>query len=254
MGKEHPGTLSSWLRTDHFPDSGYEAAHPNARFTVPISQVPTLDPDWLNPQGVPISAIIFGGRRSNVVPLIYESNSWDHGVFIGATMNSETTAAAAGKRGVLRNDPFAMRPFCGYNMADYFAHWLTFKTRTDPIKLPKIFHVNWFRKSKGGKFLWPGFGENIRALEWIIKRCNGNETSNTYVESPIGKIPAKGSINTKGLDLSEDIWDELMKVDTKDWIEEVKKSKDFLSGFGNAIPEEINSQLSQLQNRLDATK
>ena len=164
MTKKCPKLLSSWLRKEHYPDSKFNAAHPNARFTAPVDQIPTLDPDWKIPEGVPISAILFGGRRSSTVPLVFQSKSWEHGVFLGATMNSETTAATTGKRGVLRNDPFAMKPFCGYNMADYWAHWLSFTKRTSPSALPKIFHVNWFRKGKNGKFLWPGYGDNVREL------------------------------------------------------------------------------------------
>lgn len=147
-----PPSLTSWLRTERYPDSGYDAAHPNSRFTVAATQCPVMDPNWQSPEGVPISAIIFGGRRSTTVPLVYQARDWEHGVFVGASMTSETTAAAAGKRGVLRNDPFAMRPFMGYNMADYFGHWLTFSKRTDPSLLPKIFHVNWFRKSAAGEY------------------------------------------------------------------------------------------------------
>ena len=251
---EIPDGLTTWLRTEYFPDSGISASHPNARFTVPTSQVPCLDSDWMNPKGVPISAILFGSRRSDTVPLIYESNDWDHGVFIGSTMNSETTAAAAGKRGVLRNDPFAMKPFCGYNMSDYMKHWLSFKGRTDPKKLPKIFHVNWFRKSTGGKFLWPGFGENIRALEWILRRCEGDDTQDMYTESPIGKIPTKQCINLSGLKMSSETFDELMKVDINDWKGEIKKSKEFFSTFNNDLPDEIMDQLGLLQKRLDDYK
>jgi phosphoenolpyruvate carboxykinase (GTP) len=254
MTDDTPPVLSSWLRTDRFPDSGFDAAHANSRFTVPSSQIPCLDPDWMAPKGVPISAIIFGGRRSNTVPLVYESRDWDHGVFIGATMNSETTAAAAGKRGVLRNDPFAMKPFCGYNMADYFGHWLSFKTRTAPSKLPKIFHVNWFRKSPNNKFLWPGFGDNIRALEWILRRSDGDNTAGSFVETPIGKIPTRTSVNTQGLDMTDDQWDELMRIDAGDWIQEVKRSREFLDTFGSKLPQDLNNQCDQLQKRLESKK
>ena len=203
------------------------------------------------PDGVPISAIIFGGRRSTTVPLVYQARSWDHGVFIGASMTSETTAAAAGKRGVLRNDPFAMRPFCGYNMADYFAHWLTFKNRTNPKKLPHVFHVNWFRKSTGGKFLWPGFGDNIRVIDWILQRCDlpANDTSNAQ-DSIIGMLPTHSAINIDGLDLASDAIDELNRVDAREWLLDIGKNKEFLNTFGDRLPKDISNQLELLESKL----
>jgi phosphoenolpyruvate carboxykinase (GTP) len=184
MSKDPPKRAVSWMRTDWYPSNGTDAAHANARFTVPAEQCPVIDPSWEDPQGVPISGIIFGGRRSSTIPLVFEARDWKHGVFVGATMSSETTAAAAGRRGVLRADPFAMKPFCGYNMADYFAHWLTFPDRTSEEKLPKIFHVNWFRKSPQGKFMWPGFGDNIRVLKWMFERCESQDKmANAYGSS-----------------------------------------------------------------------
>ena len=256
MTDEVPKCLTSWLRTERFNDSSHDAAHPNSRFTVPASQCPIMDKEWENPQGVPISAIIFGGRRSTTVPLVYQARDWEHGVFIGSSMTSETTAAAAGKRGILRADPFAMRPFCGYNMGDYFNHWLSMAQRTDKEKLPKIFHVNWFRRGKqGNKFLWPGFGENIRVLEWILKRCQENENSNDESElaqeSEIGFIPKPGSINLADLNLSSSHWDELMGIDPNEWIADCKKSREFFANFGDRMPQVINQQLDSLQAKLE---
>lgn len=244
-----PPTVNSWLRTERHPDSGYDAAHPNSRFTVPASQCPVIDPQWDSPEGVPISAIIFGGRRSNTVPLVYQSKSWEHGVFVGASMTSETTAAAAGKRGVLRNDPFAMRPFCGYNMGDYFGHWLSFSGRTNASKLPKIFHVNWFRKGKSGKFLWPGFGDNIRVIDWILSRCEENPPSNA-TEEPIGFIPTKEALNTQGLDITGDQMKELMEIDNSEWTAECKKTREFFSNFGDRTPAGITKELDTLEQKL----
>lgn len=181
MTESPPERAVSWKRTEWTPSMGVDAAHPNSRFTVAATQCPVLDPDWESPEGVPIDAIIFGGRRSATVPLVYQSRDWSHGTFIGSVMGSETTAAAAGKRGVLRSDPFAMKPFCGYDMGDYFKHWLSFPERTAEANLPKIFHVNWFRKSNTGKFMWPGFGDNIRVVKWIFDRCEEDPTAGAYV-------------------------------------------------------------------------
>lgn len=249
MSKKSPPLLYSWLRTEHYPNSKFKASHPNARFAAPVDQIPTLDPDWKKPEGVPISACLFGGRRSNTVPLVFQSKSWDHGVFIGANMNSETTAAAAGKMGVLRNDPFAMLPFCGYNMADYWKHWLSFKNRTSPSLLPKVFHVNWFRKGNDGKFLWPGYGDNIRALEWILKRCDGQ---GEYVDTPIGYVPAKGAINTKGLNISQANYNELMKIDLNEWKEDVMRSRKYFKTFGDRLPKELDAFTQKLQKDIES--
>jgi len=247
MSKESPAKLTSWLRTEHNPGSGYEAAHANARFTVAAKQCPTMDPAWENPEGVPLTAIIFGGRRSNTVPLVYQSRDWAHGVFIGATMSSETTAATMGKRGMLRNDPFAMKPFCGYNMGDYMKHWLSFAERTSPNKLPKVFHVNWFRKSKTGKFLWPGFGDNLRVLDWILQRCEASGELDAAVASPLGYLPSPGSINTKGLDITSEAMEELSKVDSGEMLQDVLRNKQFLAGFKERLPDSLSREFDTLE-------
>jgi len=197
-----------------------------------------------------LAAIVFGGRRSTTAPLVYQARSWDEGVFIGASMTSETTAAAAGKRGVLRSDPFAMRPFCGYNMADYFAHWLTFKKRTDPSKLPKVFHVNWFRKSPAGKFLWPGFGDNIRVLEWILNRTQENGGGSAR-DTLIGYVPSEGAINTDGANVTPDQMQQLLQVDAAEWASETKRTREFFNTFGDKIPQELRKRLDNLQTQAD---
>jgi phosphoenolpyruvate carboxykinase (GTP) len=249
MTEEEPSRLTSWLKTDWHVDHGTTAAHPNSRFAAPASQCPVIDPQWENPEGVPISAIIFGGRRSDTVPLVYEARDWEHGVFVGATMASETTAAAVGKRGVLRNDPMAMRPFCGYNMGDYFAHWLSFASRTDESKLPKIFHVNWFRKDRSGRFLWPGFGDNIRVLEWMLKRCNGTAGAE---ETPIGLVPTKGGIDTTGLAITEEQMRKISTIKPQRWLAENHRSREFLDNFGDRLPSQLVNQLDALEERLMA--
>jgi phosphoenolpyruvate carboxykinase (GTP) len=248
-----PPRLLSWLRTDWAPGQGLEAAHPNARFTVPASQCPSIDPAWDDPKGVPISGIIFGGRRSSTIPLVFEARDWEHGVFVGATMNSETTAAAAGKRGVLRSDPFAMMPFCGYNMADYFGHWLSFTQRTQPAKLPKMFHVNWFRKSPQGKFMWPGFGDNIRVLEWIFNRCEA-ENNDDVEDTVLGLIPKPGTINVEGLNLSNETMDNLFAIDKRELNREVERHKESLQIFRDRLPPEIKAQLQHMGDRVSKLK
>ena len=200
MTKEPPAHAIDWHGNDWTPDSEEPAAHPNARFTTPAAQDPAIAPEWEDPAGVPIDAMLFGGRRATVVPLVHEAFDWEHGVFLGATMSSETTAAAAGKVGQLRFDPFAMLPFCGYNMADYFEHWLEIGRRGDAAKLPRIFYVNWFRKDADGRFLWPGFGENSRVLEWVFRRCEGEADAARDRRS--GSCPAPGDLDTGGLDVS----------------------------------------------------
>jgi len=250
MSKELPKSLSSWNRQEWGPDSMVPAAHPNSRFCVSASQCPVIDPDWENPNGVPIDGIIFGGRRSTTVPLVYQARDWEHGVFIGSTMSSETTAAAAGRRGVLRADPFAMRPFCGYNMADYFNHWLSFGGRTEKSKLPKMFHVNWFKKDRN-KFVWPGFGENIRVIKWIFERCEQDPSDTTNaVETPIGMMPTRESLDLAGLDISSDKLEKVMTIDPHEFASEVTRNKEFYSQFGERMPAALNNQLDDLQKRL----
>jgi phosphoenolpyruvate carboxykinase (GTP) len=221
------------------------AAHPNARYTVPAHQSPSISPQWEAPEGVPISAFIFGGRRARVAPLVYESFDWQHGVFVGATMASETTAAATGNVGIVRRDPMAMLPFCGYNMADYFWHWLEMGKRIPHP--PKIFHVNWFRKGANGKFLWPGYGENVRALKWILERVEG---SGRAQETPIGHVPARGALTLDGLNISPETVDELLHVDPEDWEQELADTNEFFQKFGNRLPGELRDEHDKLTRRL----
>jgi phosphoenolpyruvate carboxykinase (GTP) len=221
------------------------AAHPNARYTVRANQSPSISPHWEDPEGIPISAIIFGGRRAHVAPLVYQSRDWQHGVFVGATMASETTAATTGAVGVTRRDPMAMLPFCGYNMADYFRHWL--ETGPKLENPPKIFHVNWFRKDAAGKFLWPGYGENVRVLKWMLDRIEGRAAA---TETPIGDVPARGSLDLDGLSISRDSLTELLRVDPKDWVEELDATAKFFEKFGARLPEEIRNEHGALAARL----
>jgi phosphoenolpyruvate carboxykinase (GTP) len=221
------------------------AAHPNARYTVPANQSPSISPKWEAPEGVPISAFIFGGRRARVAPLVYESFNWQHGVFVGATMASETTAAATGNVGIVRRDPMAMLPFCGYNMADYFQHWLQMGKRIPHP--PKIFHVNWFRKGADGKFLWPGYGENVRVLKWILERVEGHGAAH---ETPIGNVPAHGALTVDGLNLTEEKLDELLRVDPEDWKQELADTKEFFTKFGERLPRELRDEHDGLAGRL----
>src|SRR5437764_4549339 len=221
MTPDKPAHLVDWKREDWTPDKGTPAAHPNARFTAPAGQCPSIAPEWEDPNGVPISAILVGGRRSSVVPLVHEAFDGGHGVFLGSIMASETTAAAAGAVGKLRRDPFAMLPFCGYNMADYLGHWLSIGKATDADKLPKIFYVNWFRKDSEGKFLWPGFGDNSRVLEWVFQRVNGKGGA---AQTPIGFVPTADDLDLDGLDLSAEAVAELLKVDPDEWRAEVPSS------------------------------
>ena len=248
MTGEPPAHAIDWHGNDWTPDSQEPAAHPNARFTTPAAQCPSIAPEWEDPAGVPIDAFLFGGRRATVVPLVSEAFDWEHGVFLGATMSVATTAAAAGEVGKLRFDPMAMLPFCGYNMGDYFAHWLKVG-KAHPDKLPKVFLVNWFRKDERGKFIWPGFGENSRVLEWICRRCDGEGET---VETPIGLVPAEGEITLDGLDVSDEQMRELLRVDADGVREQLPQVEEFLAQFGDRLPAEIGEQLEALKRRLDA--
>ncbi|MFD9715231.1 phosphoenolpyruvate carboxykinase (GTP) [Streptomyces sp. NPDC059076] len=247
MTEETPAHLTDWKGNDWTPESTTPAAHPNARFTVPAAQCPTVAPEWEDPKGVPISAILFGGRRASAVPLVTESFSWQHGVFLGANVASEKTAAAEGKVGELRRDPFAMLPFCGYNMGDYMAHWLKVGESADPAKLPKIYYVNWFRKNDAGKFVWPGFGENSRVLKWIVERLEGKADG---VETPIGILPTAQALDTDGLKLGADDLDFLLKVDTEVWREEAALVPEHLNTFGDHTPKELWDEYRALVARL----
>ncbi|WP_406013484.1 phosphoenolpyruvate carboxykinase (GTP) [Streptomyces sp. NBC_00984] len=247
MTETAPAHLTDWKGNDWTPASDTPAAHPNARFTVPAGQCPIIAPEWEDPKGVPISAILFGGRRASAVPLVTESFTWQHGVFLGANVASEKTAAAEGKVGELRRDPFAMLPFCGYNMGDYMNHWVKVGADKDQAKLPKIYYVNWFRKNDAGKFVWPGFGENSRVLKWIVERLEGKAEG---VESPIGILPAKGSLDTDGLDLSESDLDFLLDVDKEVWREEAALVPEHLNTFGDHTPKELWDEYRALVQRL----
>jgi len=247
MGVPAPEHAIDWQGNDWSPASGTTAAHPNARFTAPASQCPVIDPDWENPNGVPISAFLFGGRRAGTVPLVNEAFDWEHGVFMGSAAGSETTAANLSKTGVLRHDPFAMLPFCGYNMGDYFSHWLSFAGRTDPAKLPRIFFVNWFRKGEDGRFLWPGYGENSRVLKWIFERVEG---SGEAVETPIGRLPAPGALDLSGLDVPAADLEQLSSVDVDGWKAEAAGLAEYYEKFGDRLPQALRRQLAALQERL----
>jgi len=247
MTDEAPAHLTSWKGEDWTPASGTPAAHPNARFTVPAAQDPAIASEWEDPAGVPIDAILFGGRRASVVPLVFQSRDWQHGVFLGSIMASETTAAAAGAVGNLRRDPFAMLPFCGYNMADYFAHWLDIGAGADPEKLPKIFYVNWFRKDADGRWLWPGYGENSRVLEWVFERVSGKGEA---VETPIGFIPTIGAINTDGLDVSDADMATLLSVSADEWRAEVPSIREHFAKFGDKLPLALAAEVDELEQQL----
>jgi phosphoenolpyruvate carboxykinase (GTP) len=242
---EPPVHAIDWRGNDWTPGPGAPAAHPNARFTAPAAQCPSIAPEWEDPKGVPIDAILFGGRRSYVVPLVCEARDWEHGVFLGSTMSSETTAASAGEVGRLRWDPMAMLPFCGYHMADYFHHWLKIGRR-DRARLPRVFYVNWFRKDQNGNFLWPGYGENSRVLAWIFRRCEGKARA---VETPIGLIPplGAGGIDIDGLDVTQEAMARLLEVDQEGWREELLQVHEHYAKFGEKLPDELYAQLEQLE-------
>jgi len=229
--------------------SGEKAAHPNSRFTTPASQCPIIDDAWEKPEGVPISAIIFGSRRSVIVPLVMQSLNWEHGVMMGAGMGAETTAAATGAVGVVRRDPMAMLPFCGYDMGDYFSHWLSMGKKMK--KPPLIFRVNWFRKDQDGKFLWPGYGDNIRVLKWILERVQG---SGDAVETPIGYMPTPTAIDTSGLNVPTDAMKTLTEVDVDGWVKATVGMKNFFAQFGDRLPSGVSGQLDLLKTRLETTR
>jgi phosphoenolpyruvate carboxykinase (GTP) len=251
MTDEPPPHLTDWHGNPWTPDSGTPSSHPNSRFTAPASQCPVIADEWEDPNGVPISAILFGGRRATVVPLVNEARDWQHGTFLGSIISSEKTAAAAGKVGELRRDPMAMLPFCGYNMGDYWAHWLRIGRR-DGAVLPKIYYVNWFRKSAGGDFLWPGFGENGRVLKWVFERCSGTAKA---VETPIGNLPAEGAVDTTGLDeVSRDDFAELLRVDVDGWLNELPLIAEYYDQFGSHLPPELRQELQGMKERLEAAK
>jgi phosphoenolpyruvate carboxykinase (GTP) len=242
-----PAHVIDWKGNDWTPASEAPAAHPNARFTAPASQCPSIAPNWEDPAGVPISAILFGGRRATNVPLVNEALSWEHGVFMGATIASEKTAAAEGTVGELRRDPFAMLPFCGYNMADYWGHWLSIGRATDVDKLPRIFAVNWFRKDAEGSYIWPGYGENSRVLAWIIDRLEGIAGA---VDTPIGRLPVAGEVDVTGLDISDEVMAELFHVDAESWLAEADLTAEYFTKFGDRVPAELHAQLDALKARL----
>jgi phosphoenolpyruvate carboxykinase (GTP) len=251
MSDSEPPELTDWLRRSWRPGCGRPAANPNARFTTPARQCPVIAPEWEDPDGVPISAILFGGRRATVVPLVTEAFDWRHGTFLASVTSSETTAAAAGQVGRLRRDPMAMLPFCGYHMGDYFAHYLKMGASTDAEKLPKIFYVNWFRRDENGGFLWPGFGDNSRVLKWIFERCSGKAEA---VDTPIGRLPAPGSLDLQGLDLKGSAMEELLKVDVDEWLAEVPLIKEHFETFGDRLPAELWEELKGLEDRLQKAR
>jgi phosphoenolpyruvate carboxykinase (GTP) len=252
-----PGAMIDWQGHPWTAGSGKKAAHPNARFTAPARQCPVIDAAWQDPRGVPIAAILFGGRRASVIPLVNESLSWRHGTFLGSIVSSEMTAAAAGKIGVLRRDPMAMLPFCGYHMGDYFAHWLEIGATVAhgvPARLPKIFYVNWFRKSAEGKFLWPGYGENSRVLKWVFERVTGPQEAPNAVATPIGRLPAPGTLDLLGLTLPRGDLDELLRVDLDGWRAEVPLIREHFAQFGTHLPAGLAEELADLEKRLAAAK
>lgn len=245
MGVDPPSEGIDWRGNPWTPQDGVPGANPNARFTAPAAQCPVIDQRWEDPKGVPISAIIFGGRRARLAPLVYESFDWQHGTFVGATMASETTAAATGKVGVVRRDPMAMLPFCGYDMSKYFRHWLDMGAKIP--NPPKIFHVNWFKRGDDGEFLWPGYGDNLRVLDWIIRRCKGEVYAQ---EAPIGYLPTKDSLDLRGLDLPDQVLEKLLEVNHDAWVEELEGMQKFFDQFGYSLPEEIVEEQQALKRRL----
>ncbi|MCH2426228.1 MAG: phosphoenolpyruvate carboxykinase (GTP) [Acidimicrobiales bacterium] len=248
MTEEPPERLTDWRGKAWTPESETPAAHPNARFTTPAAQCPSIAPEWQDPAGVPISAILFGGRRATNVPLVTEARDWDHGVFLGSIMSSEKTAAAAGAIGQVRFDPFAMLPFIGYNVGDYFSHWLSIGDRAEAARLPKLFWVNWFRKDAGGRFMWPGFGENIRVLEWVVDRVAGTGSA---TDTPIGLVPTIDAIDRTGLDVDNETMAHLLSVDPSSWGHEVALINEHYSMIGDRLPKRLDAELDDLRRRLD---
>ncbi len=247
MTVDRPDSLVDWQGRDWNAESGEPAAHPNARFTVPANQCPSIAPEWEDPEGVPISAIMFGGRRASNVPLITQARNWEHGVFLGSIMSSEKTAAAAGKIGEVRFDPFAMLPFMGYNVGDYIKHWIEIGKVDKSNKLPELFWVNWFRKDENGNFLWPGFGENSRVLKWILDRIDGNTQA---IDTPLGLLPEIDGIDTKGLDVDSSAMAKLLEVNSESWAEEIPLIEEHLGSIGERLPVEMTSQLNDLKSRI----
>ncbi|MBK8552926.1 MAG: phosphoenolpyruvate carboxykinase (GTP) [Ignavibacteria bacterium] len=245
MTEEKPKHLVDWHGKEWTPDSATPSSHPNSRFTAPASQCPVIDKDWENPKGVPISAILFGGRRASIVPLVTEALDWQHGTFLGTSVSSEMTAADAGTVGKVRHDPFAMLPFCGYNMGDYFNHWLDIGKKSDASKLPKIFYVNWFRKDENGKFVWPGYGDNIRVLKWVFERLEGKDV---FEERPFGRVPKKGVLDFSGLNMNGNE-EKLFEISKEEGLAEVNEMKEYYKIFGDRLPEEMNEELSKLEER-----
>jgi phosphoenolpyruvate carboxykinase (GTP) len=249
MSKEAPAHLIDWKGNDWTPESGVVSSHPNSRFTTPAKQCPMIAAEYDNPDGVPIDAILFGGRRATTVPLVYESRDWTHGTFVGATLSSETTAAATGAVGVVRRDPMAMLPFIGYHAGDYMNHWLEIGKQADASKLPRIFQVNWFRKDADGKWLWPGFGDNSRVLKWVVERLDGDAEA---VETPVGLVPAPGALDTTGLDMSEEDVAKALAVNTEDWVKELPLIEEWFAKFGDKLPAPLRAELDGLKERLNA--
>jgi phosphoenolpyruvate carboxykinase (GTP) len=249
MGEQPPAHLTSWTLQDWTPESDFKAAHPNARYCTPIEQCATKAPEWDDPQGVPIDAILFGGRRAGTVPLVTEARDWQHGVFMGATLSSETTAAATGKVGVVRRDPMAMLPFIGYNAGDYLGHWIWVGKNANAAKLPKIFYVNWFRRDADGRFVWPGFGENIRVLKWVLERIDGTAAA---TETPIGRVPMPDALDTDGLGMSDEQLATALAVEVAEWQQEIPLIKEWFAKLGDTVPSALHDELDALEHRLNA--
>jgi phosphoenolpyruvate carboxykinase (GTP) len=247
MTEQPPAHLTDWKGRDWTPASDEPSAHPNSRFCTPAGQCPIIAPEWEDPRGVPISAIFFGGRRRTTIPLVTESRDWQHGVFLGATLSSETTAAATGAVGVVRRDPMAMLPFIGYNAGDYFGHWISVGKHADASKLPRIFYVNWFRRDTDGRFLWPGFGENIRVLKWAIERLEGTAAA---VETPVGYVPAAGALDVSGLGMSPSDLDAVSSVDLEEWRSELPQIEEWFAKIGDRLPTGMRDELEALRLRL----